>query len=128
MPLSYPELNPLTELIIGCAMKVHRHFGPGLLESVYEDALESDLLIANLSLERQREVPVPYNGILISTKFKPDLVVNGSVIVEVKSVEKLIPIHAAQVLTYLKITGIHVGLLINFNTIILKDGIKRISN
>ena len=128
MALSYPELNPLTEVIIGYAIKVHRHFGPGLLESVYEDCLESDLLNAKLSVERQRQVPVPYNGLTINTKFKPDLIVSDSVIVEVKAVEKLCPIHEAQLLSYLKITGIHVGLLINFNVLILTDGIRRLSN
>ncbi len=128
MTLSYPETDGLTNKIIGCAIEVHRHLGPGLLESIYEECLCLELYEAGLTLERQRPIAVIYKGHPVGAYFKPDLLVGRSVIVEIKSVEKLLPVHEAQVLTYLKITGIHVGLLFNFNTAILASGMKRLSH
>ena len=115
----------LTKRIIGCAIEVHAHLGPGLLESVYEAALCIELEREGLSSTRQLMMPIRYKGETIA-EFKPDLVVHESVVVEIKSVERLDPIHAAQMLTYLRITGLRVGLLLNFNSTMLHSGIRRI--
>jgi GxxExxY protein len=115
----------LTERIIGAAITVHRQLGPGLLESVYESALCVELEELSLRFERQVLAPLYYRGCLIS-EHRPDLVVDRTVIVEVKSVKRLEPIHAAQVLTYMRVMELHVGLLLNFNTIVLRDGIRRL--
>ena len=116
---------PLTEQIIACAIEVHKHLGPGLLESVYESALCIELATAGLSLKRQVRIPLHYKGILIS-EHRPDLIVDERVIVEVKSVERFDPVHMAQVLTYLRVAGLRTGLLVNFNSALLKHGIKRV--
>ena len=116
---------PLTEQIIACAIEVHRHLGPGLLESVYESALCIELATAGLSLKRQVGIPLHYKGILIS-EHRPDLIVDEHVIVEVKSVERFDSVHMAQVLTYLRVAGLRTGLLVNFNSALLKHGIKRV--
>jgi GxxExxY protein len=118
------ELNRLTERIIGCAIEVHRHMGPGLLESVYESAMCIELELAGLAHERQKVVPVVYKGHLIG-EHRLDLLVEDAVIVELKSVERFDPLFQAQVMSYLKLTGKPVGLLINFNTRLLKEGIHR---
>ena len=114
----------LTERIIGCAMEVHRHLGPGLLESVYESALCFELTTAGLVFKRQIGVPLFYKGMLLS-EHRPDLVVAESVIVEVKAVERLDKIHMAQMLTYLRVTSLHLGLILNFNSAVLKHGVRR---
>ena len=115
----------LTERIIGCALEVHRRLGPGLLENVYESALCIELKVNRLAFTRQVGIPLYYRGELIA-EHRPDLIVEGEVIVEVKSVERLAPIYWAQVLTYLRVTGLHVGLLLNFNSPTLRAGTRRI--
>jgi GxxExxY protein len=124
---SYPILAAdLTEQIIGCAIEVHRHLGPGLLESVYESALCVELRSVGLAFTRQVGVPVFYKGELIA-EHRPDLIVRDEVIVEIKSVERFNPVFLAQMLTYLRITGLHVGLVLNFNRAVMKDGVRRVS-
>ena len=119
------DRDPLTARIIGCAIEVHRELGPGLLENVYEAALCLELTAVGLRTLRQVELPVVYKGQLIG-QYRLDLLVEDQVVVEVKSVERLDPVFDAQLLTYLRVTGKHVGLLINFNSHLLKAGIKRI--
>jgi GxxExxY protein len=119
------ELNSLTERIIGLAIEVHRNLGPGLLENLYESALCIELESAGLRCERQKPLVVSYKGRSIG-EFRADLIGEGAVLVELKSVERHDPIFEAQVLTYLKITGLRLGLLINFNSRLLKDGVKRL--
>src|SRR5262245_48011550 len=116
---------PLTEQIIGCAMEVHRHLGPGRLESIYESALCFELATAALVFKRQIGVPLFCKGMLLS-EHRPDLVVAEAVIVEVKAVERLDKIHMAQMLTYLRVTGLHIGLILNFNNAVLKHGVRRV--
>jgi GxxExxY protein len=116
----------LSHAVVGAAIEVHRHLGPGLLESVYELALCRELRMRGLQVEQQVSVPVFYKGAELETKLRLDLLVNASVVIEVKSVDRLVPIHRAQVLTHLKLTKLQVGLLINFNVELLKHGIKRI--
>ncbi len=117
--------NEITEQIIGAAIEVHRIMGPGLLESVYEDCLAIEFGIRQLKFERQKTIPLQYKHHQVASDLRLDLIVNGKVIVELKTVEKLLPVHEAQLLTYLRLTGCKVGLLINFNVPVLKDGIKR---
>ena len=111
--------------IIGAAMAVHRALGPGLLESTYEACLAHELAQQGLHFERQKELPVRYDGILLDCGYRIDLLIEGSIIVELKAVEKLLPIHEAQLMSYLKLSGYKIGLLINFNVEVLKSGIKR---
>jgi GxxExxY protein len=118
------EINDLTEAIIGCAIEVHRQLGPGLLESIYESALCAELDVAGLKHQRQVCFPVVYKGRALG-EYRLDILVEDAVLVEIKSVERFDPIFEAQVLTYLRVTGKKVGLLLNFNTRLLKDGIKR---
>lgn len=120
------EINELTHHIIGAAIAVHRVLGPGLLESTYEACLTLELTNRGLTFERQKVLPVTYRGIQIHTGYRVDLIVNRAVIVELKSIERFERIHTAQVLTYLKLTGCPVGLLINFNVRVLTDGIRRL--
>jgi GxxExxY protein len=123
IPADMPE-NAITERIIKCAIAVHREIGPGLLESVYEEALDIECKYEGLHVSRQFKVPVLYRSQIIG-EYQPDMLINDLVIVEIKSVERFDPVFEAQVLTYLKITGKRVGLLINFNSRLVKDGIKR---
>ena len=118
------EIDRLTESIIGCAIEVHRQLGPGLLESTYEAAICIELDDAGWKYQRQPVFPVHYKGRVIG-EYRLDLVVEDSVVVEIKSVERLDPVFDAQILTYLRVTGKKVGLLINFNSRLLKDGIRR---
>jgi GxxExxY protein len=127
MALSHPESNSLTRRIIGAAIEVHSALGPGLLESVYEDCLYSDLLDDGLPIERQRLIPVVYHSRVIPAAFRADLIVAEQVIIEVKSLEKILPVHKSQLLTYMKLAHISVGLLINFNVSRLVDGLTRLS-
>ena len=120
--------DSLTYKIIGCAMEVYKQLGPGLLESVYEQALIHELKLNDIPVESQVEIKVNYKGINITDNLRLDLLVDNSVIVELKSVEELKPIHHKQLLTYLRLMNKKVGLLINFNTDNLMDGIKRIVN
>jgi GxxExxY protein len=123
IPVDIPE-NAVTERTIKCAIEVHRQLGPGLLESVYEEALDIECKFNGLNVLRQLIVPVLYRGKTIG-EYRPDMLINDLVIVEIKSVERFDPVFEAQVLTYLKITGKKVGLLINFNSRLVKDGIRR---
>ena len=123
----YPSLaTDLTEQIIGCAIEVHRHLGPGLLESVYESALCIELRSVGLPFTRQIGVPVFYKGELIA-EHRPDLIIRDEVVVEIKSIERFNPVFLAQMLTYLRITGLRVGLILNFNRPVMKDGVRRVS-
>ncbi len=124
--LSATELNRITEGVIGAAIAVHRELGPGLLESAYEACLAFELMDRGFRVLDQLELPVHYRGQLIDAGFKLDLLVNEAVIVELKAVDKMIPVFDAQLLTYLKLTKLHLGLLMNFNTIKVIDGVKRI--
>jgi len=117
--------NEISNKIIQAAIEVHRHLGPGLLESAYEECLCYELSKMGLSYKRQQSLPVEYKGIKLDCGYRLDLVVEEKVIVEVKSVEKLLPVHQAQLLTYLRLSELKLGLLINFNSALLKDGIKR---
>lgn len=119
-------VNELTRRIIGSAMEVHRALGPGLLESSYEVCLTHELNSMGLRFEHQKSLPISYKGIQLDCGYRLDIVVENTVVVELKSVETLLPIHHAQLLTYLKLSDYKVGLLINFNVKLLKDGIKRI--
>ena len=122
------DTNNLTYKIIGCAMEVYKQLGPGLLESVYELALKHELNLNNIPVETQLEIRVNYKGVNISENLRLDLLVDDSVIVELKSVDELKPVHYKQLLTYLRLMDKKVGLLINFNTDNLMDGIKRVVN
>ena len=121
-------LNPVTHAIIGCSMNVHKIYGPGLLESVYPECLAFELLEQGLRVELGTIVPLIYRGRRLASHFVLDMCVEGKVIVEAKSVTRLAPIHTAQLLTYLRLTRLPVGLLINFNVPVLKDGVKRVIN
>jgi len=119
------ERDPLTGKIIQCAIEVHRGLGPGLLESAYEECLCYELKQAGLTFARQVPLPVVYKEVKLDCGYRQDVVVEGKVLLELKTVEALLPIHEAQLLTYLKLSGIKKGLLMNFNVAVLKDGIKR---
>jgi GxxExxY protein len=118
----------VTEAIIGAAIEVHRHLGPGLLESVYEAALAYEIANRGISVERQKPVPLVYKGLKFDEGFRLDLLVASEVVVELKCVDVILPIHEAQLISYLKLTGLKVGLLINFKVPVLKQGIKRLVN
>ncbi len=120
------ENDLLTERIIGFAIEVHRQLGPGLLESAYEECLCYELKQSGLSFRRQVPLPVIYKAIRLDCGYRIDVVVEEQVILELKTVERLMPIHEAQILTYLKLSGLHTGLLLNFNSAVLKDGMRRI--
>lgn len=125
---SAEELNRLTGIIIGAAIEVHRILGPGLLESAYEACLAFELKSRGLKVERQMELPLCYKGINLDCGYRLDLLVNDAVIVEIKAVHAIAPIFQAQLTSYLKLSRCTVGLLINFNVLMLKDGITRIVN
>lgn len=116
----------LSECVVGLAIDVHRHLGPGLLESAYEECLCFELRDNNVAYSRQVPLPILYKGIRLECGYRMDIVVENELIVEVKAVDHLMPIHDAQVLTYLRLSGHKVGLLINFNSILLKNGLKRV--
>ena len=122
------ELNEITEQVIASAIAVHRVLGPGLLESAYEACLAYELAERGLAVERQKGLPVTYRGVKVDCGYRIDLLVEGRVVVELKAVETLDPIHEAQLLSYLKLSGRKVGLLINFNVKMLKQGIRRMVN
>ena len=122
------SFNELTERVIGACIEIHRALGPGLLESAYEECLCHELSIAGIGFERQKPLPVHYKNVKLDCGYRLDLVVERKVIVELKAIENLMPIHEAQLLTYLKLSGLTLGLLINFNVPMLKNGIKRIVN
>lgn len=120
-----PHVNRTTESIIGAAIDVHRALGPGLLESAYVECLCRELSVRGVPFERERGLPLEYKGVRLECGYRLDLLVAQSVVVEVKAVELLAPIHEAQLLTYLRLGGWHLGLLINFNVELLKHGIRR---
>jgi GxxExxY protein len=122
------RLNGITEAIIGGAIQVHRVLGPGLLESAYEACLAFELKKRGLRIEQQKPLPLVYDQVKLDCGYRIDLLVEGAVVVEVKSVDALAPIHEAQVISYLKLSGCKVGLLINFNVLQLKDGVRRFIN
>jgi GxxExxY protein len=119
------NINATTQSIIGACIEVHRHLGPGLLESAYEACVCRELSQRLIPFERQRPLPIDYKGELLDCGYRLDIVVDSRIVVELKAVEKLLPIHEAQMMTYLKLSGLRLGLLINFNVPVLKQGIKR---
>ena len=127
-PARAPRLNQLTELIIGAAIEVHRATGPGLMESVYEECLCYELSQRGLRFQRQLELPISYKQIKLKCGLRMDLLVEDAIVLELKTVDQLLPIHFAQLLTYLKLSGKKLGLLINFNEPVLTKGLKRLVN
>ncbi|MDK2910969.1 MAG: hypothetical protein PWR20_2537 [Bacteroidales bacterium] len=119
------EINQITEKIIGCAIEVHKHLGPGLLEKAYEECLFYELIMAGLDVKRQLPLPLVYKEVELEVGYKIDLMVEDRVILEIKAVDALEEIHKAQLMTYMKLAEIKIGLLINFNVVRLKDGIVR---
>ena len=120
------EFDPLSREVLGCAIEVHKHLGPGLLESAYQNCLAYELTQQGIPFRKEIDLPVQYKGIRLDCGYRLDLIVDEQLIVELKSVDKLAPIHEAQLLTYMKLAGISIGLLLNFNVLKLKDGgIKR---
>ena len=124
-PSAQSERDSLTESVIGLAIEVHRALGPGLLESAYQECLCYELKTNGIAFARQVALPVVYKAVKLDCGYRMDLVVGDRLVVELKTVEKILPIHEAQLLTYLRLSGIRTGLLLNFNTSVLKDGIKR---
>lgn len=122
---NFMEINKITEKIIGCAIEVHKSIGPGLLESAYEECLAYELKNAGLNISRQIAVPVIYKDIKLEYGYRIDILVENAVIIELKAIEALAPVHEAQILTYMKFANKSIGLLINFNVTLLKNGIKR---
>ncbi len=122
------RLNRITESIIGAPIDVHRSLGPGLLESAYEACLAFELAQRGLQVEQQKPLPIVYKDVKLDCGYRLDLLVEDAVIVEIKSVDGLAPIHKAQLLSYLKLSGCKVGLLLNFNVQVLKQGIRRVVN
>jgi GxxExxY protein len=116
-----------SDQIIGACIEVHRHLGPGLIESAYEHCLARELSLRGFRFERQRPVPVVYKGVQLECGYRLDVLVENTFIVEVKAIERLLPVHQAQVLTYLKLTGFPVALLVNFNVAVLKHGLRRLT-
>ena len=125
---NYNDINKLTGEVIGAAIEVHKILGPGLLESVYEQCLCREMELRGIPHENQKKMPVIYKGVEIDSGYRLDIVITDKLIVELKACDSLLPIHEAQLLTYLKLTGTKFGLLINFNVPLLRDGIKRMAN
>lgn len=121
------SLNELSGKVIGLCIEIHRELGPGLLESAYEECLGYELSKAGLSLERQKALPVVYKEVTLDCGYRLDFVINGLLILELKAVLELLPIHEAQLMTYLKLAKVPLGLLVNFNVPLLKDGVKRVT-
>ena len=119
------KFDEISNKVIGCAIEVHRSLGPGLLESTYEQCLAREMDLSGIAFKLQSPLPVEYKGIKLDCGYRVDMLIEDKLIVELKSVEKTLPIHEAQILTYMKLANIQVGLLINFNVERLKEGIKR---
>ena len=119
------QFDELSKKVIGCALKVHKTLGPGLLESAYEQCLCYELAQAGIQFEKQKELPVTYQNVNIDCGYRIDILVQGVLVLELKSVDSLQRIHEAQLLTYMKLSGVSTGLLVNFNTVLLRDGIRR---
>jgi len=122
------DINKLSNRIIGAAIEVHKAIGPGLLESTYEECICHELSLGDLSIERQKPLAVQYKGIILDCGYRLDAVVEKAIILELKSCENIEPIHKAQLLTYLKLSGLKLGLLLNFNVTLMREGIVRIVN
>ncbi|MBN1970056.1 MAG: GxxExxY protein [Candidatus Delongbacteria bacterium] len=122
------KFDLLSKEIISCSIEVHKNLGPGLLENTYKQCLAHELSLRGLKFKMEKEIPVCYKGIRLDCGYRIDLIVDEKIIVELKSVSELLPIHEAQLITYLKLSGVKIGLLINFNELILKNGIKRCVN
>jgi GxxExxY protein len=120
--------NDISEKIIGCAIQVHRELGPGLLESSYEECLYYELVQSGMLVEKQKPLPLIYKEVKLDCGYRLDLIVENKVVIEVKAVEALNDVHMAQVLTYLKLSRCKLGLLMNFNVVLMKSGIKRVVN
>ena len=120
--------NEISKILVDCCFKVHTELGPGLLESVYEEVLSYEIIKRGLNAKRQKGIPVVYDQIKMELGFRADIIVEYKVIIELKSIEAIAPVHAKQLLTYLKLTGFKLGLLVNFNEALIKDGIRRIAN
>ncbi|MGC1456495.1 MAG: GxxExxY protein [Nitrospirota bacterium] len=116
----------LTQKIIACAIEVHRHLGPGLLESAYEECYCHELRLQKVPFERQKPLPLEYKGVKLECGYRMDVVADNKAVVEIKCVEKILPVHEAQLLTYLRLSGFKVGLIINFHANTIKNGIKRL--
>ena len=122
------DINKLSSKIIGAAIEVHKVLGPGLLESTYEECICHEMSFGGLSLERQKPLAIMYKGMKLDCGYRLDVVVENAIILELKSCEKIEPIHRAQLLTYLKLSGLNLGLILNFNVTLMRDGIGRIVN
>ena len=122
------RINQVTQKVIGAAIEVHKHLGPGLLESAYEECMCHELTLRGIAFARQMPLPVRYKGVKLDCGYRLDIVVQNMLILELKACEKIEPIHRAQLLTYLKLSGIRLGLLLNFGVPVMKDGIVRIVN
>jgi GxxExxY protein len=122
-----PDINLLTEKVIGAAIEVHRNLGPGLLESAYQRALAHEFGLRNILFEQQKLCPIQYKDLVIDDAYRLDFLIGGFVVVELKTVDTLLEVHDAQVLTYLKFTGCHIGLLVNFRSTILTRGLRRLA-
>jgi GxxExxY protein len=125
---SEEELNRLSNTIIGCAIEVHQVLGPGLLESAYQQCLAWELRRHGLSVKEQVSVPIRYKELDVPNAYRPDILIEDELIVELKAVDEIDPVHIAQMLTYLKVNGLRLGLLLNFNVEVMKKGIKRVVN
>jgi GxxExxY protein len=121
-----PHINHLTSKIIGSAIEIHRHLGPGLLESAYRECLCHELSLRRIGFRREKPLPLDYKGVKLGCGYRVDIVVADLVAVEIKAIDALAPIHEAQLLTYLRLGGWQLGLLINFNEVLVKDGIRRL--
>ena len=124
--MRFPDRYALTERVIGLAIEVHRHLGPGLLESAYEECLCYELATHDIEFARQVPLPITYKEIKLDCGYRMDLVIDRSLVIEVKAIERLNPIHDAQLLTYLRLSGHRIGLLMNFHAILLKVGLRRL--
>ena len=121
------DINGLTEKVIGCIIEVHKHLGPGLLESTYEQCLAHELTINSIRFELQKSMPVMYKGIKLDCGYRIDMIIENDLIIELKSVEYITDIHMSQIITYLKLSHKKLGLIVNFNTRLIKNGIKRVA-
>lgn len=122
------EIEALAKAVVNAAFTVHRSFGPGLLESTYHECLAIELMMSGLQIEREQSLPLTYRGHVVPNAYRVDLIVNRSLLVELKAIESIQPIHRVQVTTYLRLLRLPLGLLINFNTPLIKDGISRVLN
>jgi GxxExxY protein len=123
-----PMTDELTRVVIAACIEVHRHLGPGLLESAYERCVCHELTLRGIRFERQRSIPLTYKGLQLDCGYRADVIIEESLLLEIKAVDHLLPVHQAQVITHLKLTGLTTGLLVNFHVSVLKDGVRRLIN